>query len=657
MSDSSILHNFPQWEKINKELEDDPYSDKLWNDLVSHHEKLIIDHMSLLKSRRELKSLLYSDFDKLLTKFPYYTKYWKKYINIVKNLEGLQPSVEIMKRSIVVFPYSLDLWVNYMLAVLVHKLQNDNEIAKSFTNASEKIGYHFLAHEFWDMYLNWARGKYGSNSLDYISILSKVVEIPLHQYAKYNEEFTKLRQNFTILDLVKKEKLTKFIELKKLNSANENIDDFIENNSAMLIDEYYNDVLLNIQNRAQERWKFESKVKMDFSLVFPTNEELNEWNAYLTYEEEYHKSVGNFENNQELISLFERALIPLCFVEQIWIRYNRYLIQNKGEQFKIILNFNKACDHFVPLDEKNIRYMYVKYLELKVKNIESCKTIFISMIEKNPTDCEIVSKYIEFLISQEPEDQKKQFFEDLINSVHLYNQKLHEDNHQHKKKKNANFINKKLEIKSNDIVFLNKLLNFWTIGQLVINVCRYTWLVEKDIKRTRDILMGLFGTEAVKSNKGYWFFFFKFELSQRNKKNLSNIINHIKTATTLNTSDINLLIEEYNSFIFKNFTVTEMKNNERDIIKNILETDFESSMHMKHFLKIRLAGSSDVDLIDKRIIKENGHPAASCDGRPAIINPILITDNLCDSKEPYRLPKFRNVEKASLNVKYIHESL
>lgn len=657
MSDSSILHNFPQWERINKELEDDPYNDKLWSDLVSHHEKLIADHITLLRSRRELKSLLYADFDKLLTKFPYYTKYWKKYIKIVNNLEGLHPSAEIMKRSVVIFPYSLDLWVDYMSAVLVNKLQNDNEIIKNFTNGSEKVGYHFLAHEFWDMYLNWARGKYGSNSIDYINVLSKVVEIPLHQYAKYNEEFTKLCQNFTVVDLVKKEKLIKFINLKNLNSENENIDEFIENNSATLIDRYYSEVLLHVQQRAQEKWKFESKVKMDFNLVFPTNEELNDWNSYLQYEEDFHKSREQIENNPELTSLFERALIPMCFIEQIWIKYNRYLIQNKGDQFKIILNFNKACDHFVPLDQKDIRYMYVKYLDLKMNNLESCKTIFISMIEKAPTDCEIVSNYIEFLVSHEPEYQRKELFEDLINSVHLYNQKINEDNHQNKKKKVGKLSNENLKIKSKDIVFLNTILNFWTIGQLIINVCRHTWLIEKDIKHTRDILMGIFGTEAVKSNRGYWFFFFKFELSQRNKKNLSNIINHVKTSTTLNTSDINLLIDEYNSFIFKNFTVTEMKNNERDIIKNILETDFQSSMHMKHFLKIRLAGSSDVDLIDKRIIKENGHPSASCEGRPVIINPILITDNMCHSKEPHPLPKFRNVEKASLNVKYVHESL
>jgi pre-mRNA-processing factor 39 len=657
MADSSLLHNFPQWEKLNKDLEDDPFSDKLWNELVSHHQKLITDHQNLLTSRKELKSLLYSDFDKLLTKFPYFTKYWKQYANIVKTLEGLSQSIDIIKRSIVVFPYSLDLWVDYMSSILINRYKNDTEIYKLFKEGSEKAGYHFLAHEFWDLYLNWARGKYGTNSLDYISILSKVVEIPLHQYAKYAAEFSKLRQNFTIIDLVAKEKIVDYINDKRLNEQNENIDEFIENNSQMLIETFYDDVLKNVQIRAHDKWKYESSVKLDFDLNVITTDELTQWSLYLDYEENYHKSNNKIQNNKELISLYERSLVPTCFTDQIWIRYLRYLIQNKAEQSRIISNFNKACDHFVPLDLKDIRYMYVKFMDLKMNNIESCKNIFISMVEKLPTDAEVVSKYVEFLIDKVSgiESKRNDLFRDLLNCVHKFNE--FSEPRQIKRKKNIRNQNRDLTIQSKDIAYLSKFLNFWTIGQLVVNVCRYKWLIEKDIKTTRDTLMGFFGTEAVRSSKSYWFFFFKFEMSMRNKKNLAHITENVKTATTLNVSDINLIIEQYNSFVLKNCTITELKNNERDIVKNFLEIDFESSMHMKHFLKIRLAESADVDIIDKRIIKENGHPAASCEGRPTLINPILLTDNILNAREAYPLPKFRNVEKANLNVKYIHESL
>lgn len=665
MTDSSILHNFPQWEKTKKNLEDEPYDDNLWNELVQHHEKLIADHKELLKSRTELKNLLYSDMDQLLTKFPYYTIYWKRYVTMVYTLEGLKPSIRVLERAVVSFPYSLDVWVDYINILLENKIKSDDEMGEIFVRASNKVGYHFLGHQFWDLYLGWAKSVYGSHSNDYIAILIRIIKLPLHQYAKYNQEFMQLSRLFTITDLIKKDDLTAYA--KKVGSfedAGEKLEDYIEAHSEQLVNSYFNAILVDVESRAHEKWKFESLVKSDFDLTMVTQEELNQWTNYLENEENYHRDRKTINNNNEIIALYERAIIPTCLSDKIWILYARYLIQNNGDHDRISQLFTRACDHFVPLDLKNIRYMYAKFIELKSRDFEKCKKIYLSLIGKSLTETEPISKYIDFLLLQETDDEKKSgLLQDIINCVFKFNQEQKSSEHVNKKKKASrssknNVLNQQsFDIKSSDIRSLYEKLTFWNVGQLIVNVCKYYWLTKKNIKLTRDTLMCFFGTPAVKSSKVYWVFFFKFELCQKNKKNLATLIEEVKTASNLNISDINFLIDQYNSFVFKNFTVTELKQNQRDIIKNILETDFESSMHMKHFLKIRLAEDHDEETINRRLVKENGHPAATCEGRPTLTNPLPVTQSSFATLTAHPLPRFRNVEKASLNVKYIHESL
>ena len=662
MIDSSILHNFPQWEKMKKELEDDFFNDSLWNELVLHHEKLIADHKELLKSRTELKSLIYADMDQLLAKYPYFTVYWKRYVTMVYTLEGLQSSIRVLERAVVSFPYSLDVWVDYVNILLANKIKADREMNEIFLQGADKIGCHFLAHQFWDIYLDWAKSVYGTHSNDYIAILIRITKIPLHQYAKYNQEFMKLSRNFAITDLVQKDDLLPYVKKKYDGLNEEEIEEYIENRSEKLIRLFFGDILSQVEARAQEKWKFESVLKTDFDLNMITLEELDQWIKYLENEESYHKTRREFSDIDEVIALYERALVPTCLSDQVWIRYARFLIRSESGNDRIMQVFNRACDHFVPLDLKEVRYMYAKYIELKLGDFEKCKQVYLSLISKSPTETEPVSKYIDLLIlHQSDESTDVELVRDILNCVYKFNQEKGPIDHSSKKRK-ANRPTKgqtqsTFELVSPNIQDLYDKLTFWNVGQLVVSVCKYYWFTKKNVKLTRDTLMSFFNTFAVKSSKVFWFFFFRFELCQRNKKNLANIVNEVRTASTLSISDINIIIEQYNSFFLKNFTVTELKENQRDLIKNMLETDIESSLHMKHYLKVRLAEDNDEETTNRRLIKENGHPAATCEGRPTLTNPLLISENTYDTSTVPALPRFRNVEKASLNAKYIHESL
>lgn len=655
MSESLLLHNFPQWEKLQKDITDDQYNETIWEELVSHHEKLIHDHQSLLKSRRELKELMYKDMDSYLTKHPYLKLYWTRYANMKYTLDGLLPSVAVYKRAILSYPNSLDLWILYINIILTNNLMKEDAMIKVFKDASDKVGYNFLAHEFWDKYLNWVNTKYGSNSLDYIQVLTRVAQIPLHQYARYTEEFRKLSRNFVITDLVPKDDIVQWINSTQLE-VDTDLDTYIDSNSSSLMEKYFEPILSSVQTRSQEKWEYENKIQQDFSLKVISRENIATWNEYLDYEENLYQQKKTISKKQEVISLYERALVPTCLSEKIWIKYLRYLIQNEGEEWIIILNFDKACDHFLPMEKKDVRYMYIKYMELKLGNYSGCKKLFYYLIKSLPTDCEIVSRYIDFLLKYTKEEKIDKFITDLVSIARNYNinAKLQQA------EKNAKMMVVTEEaIISEDLEALSNVLSIWNIGEMVVAACKYTWLTKQDIKKTRDVLYSFLNTEAIKSSKTYWYFYFKFELTQRNKANLTHVVDALKIHSTLSIYDINFLINEYNDFMMKNIDLTEIEKYQRDIVKNMLETDFESSFHMKHFLKARLLGinRNEEEIIHKRIYRENGHPAAISEARPTLTNPIPVDSNTYEQLEAYMLPKFRNVEKATSSIRYIHESI
>lgn len=386
------------------------------------------------------------------------------------------------------FPYSLELWIDYINIILANRLETEERVKELFVQGSNQVGYCFLSDGFWDIYLNWIKSRFGVNSLDYIALLLKIIRLPLHQYAKYFDEFTKRRQNFTIHDLIEKDDLVGYINRQLDNAEVPNYDEYIDANSEALIENYFQDLLQEVQNRVQTKWNYENSIKTDFDMSLLGLKEMNQWQSYLDYEEAYQKSQKKEKNNIEIITLYERALIPTCMSDKIWIRFNRYLIQNGGDSNRIVLNFNRACDQFVPSNLKNIRYMYIKYLELKLQKIEQCKALFVSMIEKRPSDAEIVSRYIDFLIENENESSRATLLQDIVNCVHNYNRKIGQEEHVDRKKKVKN-TDGPIKIVSEDIAQLSSLLNFWTVGQLVVNVCKYHWLIKKDTTYTRDILM------------------------------------------------------------------------------------------------------------------------------------------------------------------------
>lgn len=619
-------NKYPDWQQARLDVEEDPSNIPLWAKLADTIEVEISKNPDQMKKDPILGRCIHSDYDAMLSKYPYFVKYWKKYITIEYTLNGLEKSTSVLRRSLTAFPQSLDLWVDYLNVIISNKLEEDKELGNLFKQAADHIGRQFMSHPFWDIYLNWAAKVYGPNSNNYLQIYLQIIDIPLYQYAHYYEDFTEVRTKFLIKDLIPETTDSKILNdaMNKLNVKTRNWDQLDDDKASKLIETYFNSVFIHTRQGVTERWKYEGTIKQfAFNPEEATSDE-ETWSNYLEYE----KSQGN---KQQIKSLYERYLIPNCLSYKSWIKYLKYLISQEDSNTTKV--FNSAIK--IASSDIVLQYMLSKYYEYKLRNIEKAEEVLINLIERYPTATQPISRYFR-LLDRHSKDTSK----DALHCVDKYI-----DSH-NKKRRKINPI-----IKAEPFKKLYNLLTYKNASQLIVEVVKLYWLKKHNVKEARRILLSYMSSDLVQCNEGYWATFFKFEMCQRNKTNLTNIINHVKFHGQMSITFINSLLLDYNNFMMKNSTKEALHNTSRELIRNIVETDSESSTSMKHFLKARLDINHNEMVIDKRLFDENGHPSGKSDGRPLITNPIDYHKNFQEIGTP-PLPQFSNAEKANITVKY-----
>ncbi|ODV96098.1 hypothetical protein PACTADRAFT_20229, partial [Pachysolen tannophilus NRRL Y-2460] len=586
-----------------------------WEKLLDVLEYIVDNEISNKgKVDDRFKKLVHVNFDQLLSRFPLFFGYWKKYVSIELKMNGLNSCVKILQRSLDMFPNSIDLWLDYLNIILENKLHNDNTefMINLFEQSLDNCGRQYLSHPLWDKYLEYLANIYGEKSLEYLKILLKIIKLPLHQYAKYFNKFYEIKENFTSNQLINEE---------------ENIDE-------SKIDEFFLKIFNKTKDATNARWKYESKLSTNyFNLVPIKDSEISIWIEYLDFEE----SQGDHE---QIKSLYERCLIPLAFYEKFWIKYLKWFIKNENDSIQEIKSiFERGCNLFIPIEFNNLRLMYALYLErlnLKDESFQIYLNILKISIKNNKFEIEILIKLIKFLKRFINDDAKfidfcKIMLENGINDQIINNEEeiLHQDKKQ----------------------ILDKL-----IPLLTIEIIEYLWFKLNDKNLTRDFFLKNYQNNLMKLNVEFWIFFLKFEICYcNNLKNLNNIITYIKLYSELPPIIVEFFIRISNNFNFKNSSYDNLISSRSNLIKMLLEIDDESFYHQRTFSKARKILKDDT--VDKELLKENGHPGIETESKPIITNRIDFEDHYCNlnshiPEEVPLLPTFKNVEKANLAIKY-----
>lgn len=558
-----------------------------------------------------IKNAILSIFTEVLTKYPFLFGYWKKFTAIQYQLYDLKTSLDTLESATNAFPQSLELWMDYLKVLTLNFPDNIKLIRTKIDQAKKLIGYQFYSHPFWDLVIDFE----SKQKSDLIPIYDYVIGIPLHQYAKYVEPYKKLIKT--------PEKLKQF-QLK------------VKNN----------------QKIVSEIWPFESKVKQNFFNLNPLKQtEVDNWDKYLNF------LIENEKPDILIESVFERCLVPCCFIESFWIKYFDWL-NLKRNPLEIFEKYDTAI-RLLPTDIMQVRMKYINFIKEKFNDTEYENLSFDKLLET-------ICKYMEHW-SDDPALSSKllKFFLPILKR-HEFPTTLQDP---------PDTVNKK-QISYSDLLFrcimkfmgkgydedehlLNKILNNGNIHIAVTELIKQTWLINKNNLQTRKYFNQFSKMEQVKQSVEFWTLFYRYEKTNKNFVKLNKFIDDLGNEIPLPIQVINNIINDYETFYLLNSNLTNFKNqtNKNDptqpTVDPILLSKFK--INKPKWKPGQYKRINSTEWVKTRKYKENGHPGIQVE-RPSVTNTIINKPVKELFQKMPSLPTFRNLEKINQSPVYTDQT-
>ncbi|KAK5675748.1 hypothetical protein LTS10_011475 [Elasticomyces elasticus] len=294
-------------------------------------------------------------YDRFLTRFPLFFGYWKKYADLEFAIAGTEAADMVYERGIASIGISVDLWQNYcnFKTETNHDLDMIREL---FERGAESVGLDFLGHLFWDKYLEFEERLNADDRV--FSILERIIQIPMHQYARYFERYHSMAAKRPIAELAPVSVVARLREevIQQLGPKAGNAAE-VDRELRVLIDTYHMDIFNRTQAETTKRWTYEQEIKRPYYHVTELDEaQLSNWRNYLDFEE----SEGNYAR---IKFLYERCLVTAANYDEFWLRYARWMM-SQGEKTEEVRNiYQRASCIFVPISQPTVRLWYAKFEE------------------------------------------------------------------------------------------------------------------------------------------------------------------------------------------------------------------------------------------------------------------------------------------------------
>lgn len=254
-----------------------------------------------------------------------------------------------------------------------------------FERGAASVGLDFLAHPFWDKYLEFEDRLEAQDKI--FAILARVVKIPMHQYARYFERFRQMTHSRPLEELLPAEILAQFTsEVMADNAAFQAAPKgelVIEREVRTKVDNYHLEIFTRTQTETTKRWTYESEVKRPYFHVTELDQaQLENWRKYLDFEE----SEGDYTRT---VFLYERCLVTCAFYDEFWFRYARWMSAQEGKQEEVRNIYQRASTVFVPVSRPGIRLQYA-YFEEMCERADVARDIHQAIMDRLPGHVETV---------------------------------------------------------------------------------------------------------------------------------------------------------------------------------------------------------------------------------------------------------------------------
>lgn len=349
-------------------------------------------------------------------------------------------------------------------------------------------------------------------------ILTQVIEIPLHAYARYFERYRNMATQRPIDELAP----SKAIEMLRNEMINEGMGKGSpadqETNLRARIDARHLQIFERTQGEVSRRWPFEQEIKRPYYHVTELDEvQLANWRKYLDFEQ---AETANYVRTK---FLFERCLVTCANYVEFWLRYARWMqLQGMlGNRNEIVCReevrniFRRACALFVPISQPEIRLHYA-YYEESLDRRDVATDIHQSVLMHMPSHLDTMRSMVNTYRRSDSLKSSLSILQDLIDNVRDHS-----------------------SLK----------------GALVAEQARLMWVIDGDIEGARKIFEG--NQAQVLDSESFWAGFLNFEISLPTSKtqehlryqHVKRVIDGVRQKSGLSPEAIAELVQTYMGYL------------------------------------------------------------------------------------------------------------
>ncbi|GAB7337587.1 hypothetical protein MBLNU457_g2895t1 [Dothideomycetes sp. NU457] len=339
--------------KLNLEVLANPDEFENWETLVRAAETLDggLNRNSSAQSITAARDV----YDRFLAKFPLFFGYWKKYADLEFAIAGTEAAEMVYERGVASIGISVDLWANYC-GFKVETCHDGDIIRELFERAAESVGLDFLAHPFWDKYIELEERLDRHDRI--FDLLSRIITIPLHQYARYFERYRQLASSQPIEKLASPEELQAFsTEVGQALGINSGNPHDYERELRARLDQHHLEIFSRTQAETTKRWTYEQEIKRPYFHVTELDEsQLINWQKYLDFEE----AEGDYRRTA---FLYERCLVTAAHYDEFWQRYARWMLAQDGKEEEVRNILQRAGCIYTPIARPAMRLQWALFEE------------------------------------------------------------------------------------------------------------------------------------------------------------------------------------------------------------------------------------------------------------------------------------------------------
>ncbi|KAL2057224.1 hypothetical protein ABVK25_002277 [Lepraria finkii] len=547
--------------KLNAEVLEEPDSFEHWEKLVRAAESLEggLNRNSSPQSIVATRDI----YDRFLAKFPLLFGYWKKYADLEFSIAGTEAAELVYERGVASITNSVDLWTNYC-AFKVETSHDSDVIRELFERGASCVGLDFLAHPFWDKYLEFEERLEAQDKI--FPILDRVVHIPMHQYARYFERYRHLAQVRPLHELLPADVLAQF-RAEIVTEGPDRGELEIEREMRTRIDNFHLEIFARTQTETTKRWTYESEVKRPYFHVTELDEgQLVNWRKYLDFEE----VEGDYNRIQ---FLYERCLVTCAYYDEFWLRYARWMLAQQGKEEEVRNIYQRASMLYAPISRPAVRLQYA-YFEESVSRVELAKDIHQAILVSLPGHIETIVSLANLSRRHGGLDAAIEVYKSQIDSMEC---------------------------------------DLYAKAALVAEWARLLWKIKGSVDEARQVFQK--NQHWYLDSRAFWINYLFFELEQPTSveteatqyKRIKQVHEDVRRKSHLPPLTIKDLSHYYMVYL--------QERGGKDAIKEymILDREINGPFSVQAAMKAKLAEDGREASTQRRIMMENGHPGVEVD--------------------------------------------